>query len=537
MENRVFILVFLIAVLSFLFTAVSLIILHIRGKYNLSCSGVIWVILFIATAVPIVNQQSMFQLQLFTDYTGGMRIELQDDGEILRDDIYIPKKAIDVAAGACGLISAVWFITATAYFTYGLAGYFDNLHFLTKHSSECHDERINEIFARAKKKAGLHRNITLRTMNSDIRLSPCTCGIIFPAVYIGSDYLSDYSDLRLELVFLHELIHIKHHDPSLKFLTLIVTSFFKLLPMSARVKNAVGEDVEFRCDKSVLEIMGDGVRGEYIAMIIDVAERNLKDECGNADFLSSVSRSGEMIINRYKYMKERHSRKSSAVYAFPLLVAAITLNMVLMSVFSIKNIDNLGVDLANPLIETAMCEYFGIPDAHELTEDDIASVYSLEFALSDYREMLGDEVSERYAMTCTINEGLVWNGSEYTAPVADDIKLKLRLDIVPELIRSDIFDKVIAPDTPEHIRLRERYTESDGFMILSEYNESELREYILSEYTSGRLSEHFSTSKIVDTRDIVLFTGLRTLIFSDRLKTEDDTIYTAEDYAVISRAE
>lgn len=534
MGNRVFILFFLIAVFSFLFSAVSAVLLFIRKKYGLSCGGILWVIFFISVSVPIVHEQSLIELQLFTNYTGGMRIEVQDDGVILCDDIYIPKQTLDAARNICGLVWAGWIINMTAHLSYGIAGYWNNLHFLTKHSSECHDDRINVIFNRAKKKAGIRRQISLRVMKKDIRLSPCTCGINFPAVYIGKEYLYDYSELRLELVFLHELMHIKHHDTLLKLAALFITSCFSFLPAARKIKNAIGEDVEFRCDDAVLAEMGDDVRGEYIAMIIDVAERNLRDDCSGADFLSSVSRSGEMILNRYKYMKERRSRKSRAVYAFSALVVALTVNMALVSAVSVKNIDNLGVDFANPLVERAVCEYLGVADPHSLTEQDISEIYSLEFALSDSRLLLGNDIPEKYAISCTLNEGLLRTGSGYFPPVRENDDLKFTHDIIPFMIRTELFD-IVLPDEAENSGMRELYHPDNLVMLLGNYDSEKLKEYLLDEYSKGNLQPFLSNKRTVDTRDIVLFTGLRTLIFSDRLQPSDASVGLSENYAVIYR--
>lgn len=539
MGNRVYILFFLVAVFSFLFSAVSAVILLIRKKHKLSFKGILWVIFFITVTIPIMHERSILDLQLFTNYAGGMRIEVYEDssGDMLRDDIYIPKKVLEASGSICEVFLIGWIVNMTAHFSYGMAGYFNNLHFLTKHSEECHDDRINAIFQRARKKAGIRRQITLRVMNRKIRLSPCTCGINFPCVYIGKDYLYEYSELRLELVFLHELMHIRHRDTLLKLAALFITSCFSYLPTAQKIRNAISEDVEFRCDNAVLAKMGDNVRGEYIAMIIDVAERNLKDDWRGMDFLSPVSRSGEMILHRYKYMKERRSRKSSAVYAFPVLVIAAAMNMALVSSLSVRDINNPGVDFANPLVERAVCAYLGIQDPHSLTEQDIAGIYSLEFALSDSRLLLGEAVPEKYALSCTINEGLLWDGTGYTLPAAGQSSLKFTHDILPYMIRVDMFDSVIS-GKDENCRLsRDYYYENHLVMMLDDGNSDVLREYLLAEYEQGNLLPYLVNSRTVDTRDVVMFPGLRTLIFSDRVKASDESVYLTEEYAVISKDE
>lgn len=534
MENRVFLLFFLIVALSFLFAAASAGVLSIRKKHTLSYSGILWIVFFIAVSAPIIHERSLLDLELFVNHTGGIRLEIHEtsSGALLCDNIYISKQILNAAHCICELLCVCWLINIAARFSYGIAGYFNNLHFLTKHSTDCHDDKIQVIFLRAKKKAGIHRTVSLRVMKNTIRFSPCTCGIFFSSVYIGEEYLHDYSDLRLELIFLHELMHIRHHDAFLKLAALFVCSGFSFLPHAQKIRTAISEDAEIQCDNAVLSKMGNDILGEYIAMILDVAERNLQHQCQRADFLSSVSRSGEMLLRRYQFMKERKFRNSNATHAFPAFVAAIVANMMLFSLISVKDIDNPGVDLASPLIEEAVCAYFDITDPHSLTEQDLAQIYSLEFSLSDSKLLLDENITEKYALSCTLNEGLLWNGQAYAAPVSEQTDLRITHTPIPPLIRSNRFHFLLPNDF-----LQNTYTPRGEIMVLNETRVQNLQSYLLTEYRTGNSIHFFVNERKIDTRDIPLFTGLRTLIFSDRLQPSDENICSSENYAVICRDE
>ncbi len=416
MENRIFLLFFVLAALSLLFTGVSLLLLRLRSKYAMRVLPVFWILLFLVSVVPVNRGRSAVELALFTDYTGGMRIEIHDtytesSTENL-PEITISYGVLRVSRGICAAVLLIWFLSGTASVTFGLAAYFDGMQYLTRHSAVCRDERVCRIFASAKKKVGIRREIPLRVMKPGVRVSPCTCGILFPNVYIGADGSKEYSDLWLELLFMHELTHIKHGDTFMKFLTLFATGFHSLLPMAKVVRNAIGEDIEYLCDEAVLDKAGDQMRGEYISMIICEAERNLKKGHAELEILPTLSRGGNAILKRYNNMKGRHDPKRNAVQIVPVLVIGALVNVCLTSTIHVRDIDNLGVDFVNPALETAVCRYFGVDDARELTEAHLAEIYSIEFSRPGFPE-------ERQTFECTLNDGFPWNGYEVTT---DDVR-------------------------------------------------------------------------------------------------------------------
>ena len=466
MENRIFVLFFILAVLSFLFTGVSLLVLRLRSKYSLRILPVFWILLFLTSTVPVDNGRNAVELALYTNYTGGLRVEIHETAEAADaevPEIYISYGILRVTRGICAGLLSLWAVCATASFTFGLASHFDGINYLTRHSVECRDERLRRIYASAKKKVGIHRNIPLRIMSPGIRISPCTCGLLFPSVYIGGDYPDEYSDLWLELIFMHELTHVRHRDTLTKLLTLAATSFHILLPCSKVIRNAVCEDLEYLCDEAVLNKTGDALRGEYISMIISVAERNLRGDCQGAEILSYLSQSGNAILRRYNNMKERHDKRRNIIRVVPVLLFGALLNLMTMSTVQIRSTENLGVDMVNPVLEEAVCGYFGVENAHDLTEEHLNRIYCIEFSRPGLPE-------DRRTFACTLNEGYPWNGSECIPVTSPDSGLRFESD-----------------------------------------------------------------SKEMDTRDIVLFGGLRTLIFSDFTESSVEELYETSDFAVIRR--
>lgn len=456
MENRIIVLFFTVAALSLIFTGVSLLVLRLRSKYSLRILPVFWILLFLISVIPADSGRHAAELFLYTDYTDGLRVEIHDGSPETEErpefvtDFYLPHFFLRILRGISFIVLLVWFISATASFTFGIASHFDGLNYLTRHSAECRDDRVNRIFASARRKVGIRRTVSLRIMRPGIRISPCTSGILFPCVYIGGDYPESYSDLWLELIFLHELTHIRHGDALTKLAALFVTSVHSLLPISTVIRNAVCEDLEYLCDEAVLDKTGDRLRGEYIAVILNIAERNLRKDYQGEEILSYLSPEGNSILRRYRNMQERHNRRN-VVRAVPVLLIGALLNLGTMSAVQVHSFDNLGVDIASPVLEEAICGYFALENAHELTEDHLRQIYCIEFSRPGFPD-------DRVTYVCTLNE--------------DDVR-----------------------NFPQ--------------------------------FTSG--------SRIMDTRDIALFEGLRTLIFSDRTESSVEEWYETTKFAVIRR--
>lgn len=454
MEYRIFILFFILVLLSFIFAALSFVVLKLRNRYSVKLSPLMWAVFFFTVSVPLILSTHFIELKLYTNYTGGVRIEvfMAEEAEPV-SECYVEKNTLDAAYTVCAVYISARIIKLSAEVYMGLAAYFNTLHFLTKYSKMCGDERALALFESARKKSGLHRRVNLRIMKSNVRISPCTCGINFPTVFIGEDCLRDYSDLQLELVFLHELIHIKRGDSLIKILALLSSSF-QLSIFNQKIKNALNEDTEYLCDKALIKIMGAEVINDYIGVIIDAAERNVKNDF-QPDTASPISYSAGFILNRYKNMKEKNQGKVRLLPLFTCF-SAILASALLFSFITVFNADNPGVDIVNPALESSLCEYFGLDNKNMLSEEHLSQIYSIEFCIDD-----------------------------------------------------GIFDK----------------PEEKKYMIRYVLNESVIR---------GGIGEK-SADITVDTRDIVLFHDLRTMIFSDGLSSDDGEIYTNTSYAVISR--
>ena len=377
MGNRIFLLFYTVAALSVVFAVSASILLSIRRRTGKSVRVIVWLLFFALTVIPLILAPRLWSLRLFTNWEDGMRIEVRMNSDTPVAEGSFESRTVTRTRMLVRLVLSLWFIAAATSVSYGVSAYWNTLRFLTKNSEHCRNERVNRVFDEAKRRAGVRASVALRVMHPDLRLSPCTCGTWSPSVFIGGDYLDEYDDTQLGLVFLHELTHIRHGDALLRLAALIATSFHALLPQSGKIRQAVNEDVEYLCDRRVLQIEGQEMRGTYIRVILDIAERNLREEYEPDNLLSNASQAGEFLMKRYRRMQadtDRFTPKS-----FLAVLAALLLNVSLFLLVGIENPDNLRVDFASPVFADAMMRHFTLSDPAQVTEEHLASVYRLEF--------------------------------------------------------------------------------------------------------------------------------------------------------------
>lgn len=535
MGNRVFILFFLILALSFLFSAASPAILALRKRNSLRMGLAVWAVLFFAVTVPLNLGNSPVDLLLYDDWSGGLRVEVMTGREEAAE-FYIPASVRTAVQTGAAILSGVWLTAAAASFSYGMSSYFNQVHFLTKRSKICRDARVNTIFEGAAAKAGIRRNVSLRVMDSGLKISPCTCGILSHSIFVGEDMLKEYSDEWLELVFLHEMIHIRHGDAVLKLLTLFVSSVHVFLPMSKRIRRAVLEDCEFRCDAGVLKNAGQRAGNTYMSVILDAAERNIREDCHGTDLLSSVSESGAFLLRRYRNMKELKTPKKPPLALGILFAAGLLCNAALMSAVDLPNVSNPGVDIADDLMRRALCEYFGLDDPEKLTAAHMDAVYSVAYEADDHRNLTGCGL--RFTRRIVINEGLYLTEDGFLPPVLPVNGKQASCSVLPAAIREDMFDPRLYPEEFYILRENDPSVSPCSTCLPVYLLKPDLDGEVVAEYLDGIADspEHalwMMDDRTADLRDLTLFTGLRSFGISDLLKPAGYELNGETAFAVI----
>lgn len=111
------------------------------------------------------------------------------------------------------------------------------------------------------------RPISIR--QSDTIASPLTYGIFHPVILMPKK--TDWANTkRLEYVFLHEYMHIRHFDSVKKPLAVLALCIHWFNPFVWMMYFLFNRDLELACDESVVQYMGVDSKSDYARMLIDM---------------------------------------------------------------------------------------------------------------------------------------------------------------------------------------------------------------------------------------------------------------------------
>ncbi|NLY96547.1 MAG: M56 family metallopeptidase [Clostridiaceae bacterium] len=135
----------------------------------------------------------------------------------------------------------------------------------------CTDEHINRIYNDCISRLGLKKAPVLYC--GTLSEPACVIAFLRPAVIINEAIIRQLPDKEIEIVFFHELIHIrrKHHIYQRIFDVVCIIHWFN--PFARIIKNDFSEHCEMDCDQYVLSFMGNSVSQiEYSKTILHLLE-------------------------------------------------------------------------------------------------------------------------------------------------------------------------------------------------------------------------------------------------------------------------
>lgn len=158
-------------------------------------------------------------------------------------------------------------------------------------------------------------------MISDQISTPVTVGL-FQASTVVVLPRKVYSREELDLIFLHEIVHIGRMDPWNKFFLVFCTAmcWFNPLMWVAMAKSA--EDMELSCDETVLLNADDTARKQYASLLLNTAG-------DGRGFTSCLSASAEALRYRLKnIVKPMEKSTGAAVVGITFFLLSLTCGFV-----------------------------------------------------------------------------------------------------------------------------------------------------------------------------------------------------------------
>lgn len=195
------------------------------------------------------------------------------DGAVLNDNenvYYIeptsqvpldPMKALTIA------MSWIWLAGTAGLFLFSIFAYF-------RASRRLRDAVLykNDYLAsRCSQKLKSKKKVQIYT--SDRIHTPVVCGLINPRVILPLDLSKGCSELELENIITHELVHIKRFDYIIKPLSMFALCVHWFNPLVWLCLILSQKDMEMSCDERVMSVSDKDVRQEYATSLIKLASK------------------------------------------------------------------------------------------------------------------------------------------------------------------------------------------------------------------------------------------------------------------------
>ena len=189
------------------------------------------------------------------------------------------------------------------------------------------EEAVREEFARVKKKLGIRSNI--RLYRNDRITSPMLAGIFRCRVVLPD---IAYDRKHLSVIFHHELMHYKSHDPFVRLCGMCVTAVHHINPLTGNLMVLLDEWSEIYCDARAIAAISDEMdAGCYFEMIIESVKHSpVTDENYIFSMLYENQRRLERRIEYMgKYNGKAASRLASMCFAAAFVLIYIVVKVII----------------------------------------------------------------------------------------------------------------------------------------------------------------------------------------------------------------
>lgn len=185
---------------------------------------------------------------------------------------------------------------------------------MMKHATFCSKEVEQQFAQRCAAEGSYARRVRVR-QSYQIEI-PRVTGILHPIVVLP---VERYSVEERDVVFRHELTHVKHHDILFRNLTILLCIIHFMNPFAWWLNRQMRKWSEYACDYEVC--CREHKLKKYYDVILNMAEKSM-----NAQFLSvQLLESESELQERMKHVMKCYKKKNKSKFVAGMLVACITL--------------------------------------------------------------------------------------------------------------------------------------------------------------------------------------------------------------------
>lgn len=146
-----------------------------------------------------------------------------------------------------------------------------------------------------------------------------TCGILFPIVWFPI-YKEDVDKASYQYMIRHELMHIKHHDILIKYLSLLVIALHWFNPLSFLLYYEISCIGEMCCDSNVLEGQAEDACKEYGELLLQIATRKTTSDRKSLFMNMASTKNSKIIQRRIREMTTKKRNKTVLSIASTIVI-------------------------------------------------------------------------------------------------------------------------------------------------------------------------------------------------------------------------
>lgn len=185
---------------------------------------------------------------------------------------------------------------------------------MMKHATFCSKE-VEQQFAQRCTAEGSHARRVRVRQSYQIEI-PRVTGILHPTVVLP---VEKYSVEERDVIFRHELTHVKHHDILFRNLTMLLCIIHFMNPFAWWFNRQMRKWSEYACDYEVC--CRDYKLKKYYDVILDMAEKSIDAQFLGVQLLESESE----LQERMRHVMKCYKKKNKSKLVAGMLVACITL--------------------------------------------------------------------------------------------------------------------------------------------------------------------------------------------------------------------
>ena len=272
MQNWIFTLVMNTLVTSILVLLLSVLSLLLKSRLSPGIRYYLWVTILLSLIVPIrpIFGQGVVKISSASFEQGSSGSSAASLSAISMESPY------DFWASLNNLpwiqiVLLVWFLGFLFFFGRQLFAYWNFKQMIKRWGNPILVPSYIEALHEAKLLLNCKENIQL--IHYPLVKSPMMTGLLKPILLLPE---LDYADEELDLIFEHELTHLKHRDIFANLLSVLVTSIYWFNPIVYFAAREMQEAGELYCDFSVLKRHGDDYRFYYGETILTMIDRSRK---------------------------------------------------------------------------------------------------------------------------------------------------------------------------------------------------------------------------------------------------------------------